>query len=109
MSYYKKGSWNSICDRCGFEFKMHQLRKDWQGLMVCREDWEPRHPQDFLRTRPEHAGVPIARPEPEDDNRLVCYMWDSSGYAGLAQAGCMIAGNNTYSASFLTTQKNEGS
>lgn len=96
MSYYKHGSWNAVCDRCGFEFKMHQLRKDWQGLMVCREDWEPRHPQDFLRTRPERGGVPISRPEPEDINRLsTCDFWSNSPMADFGTADCMTIGGNT--------------
>ena len=106
MSWYKHGSWNAICDRCGFEFKMHQLRKDWQGLMVCREDWEPRHPQDFLRTRPERGGVPIARPEPADEELHVCYLWERSAYADLASADCAQADNNTYTYAYLLGLKN---
>jgi hypothetical protein len=96
MSHYKHGSWNAVCDRCGFEFKMYQLRKDWQGLMVCREDWEPRHEQDFIRTRPERGGVPISRPEPEDINILTaCDFWSSSPMADFGTADCMTVGGNT--------------
>lgn len=108
-SWYKHGDYNAVCDVCGFEFKASKMRKNWQGLFVDDACYEPRHPLDYIRTRPEKASVPVARPEVEDINLLVCYMWDSSGYAGLAQAGCMKAGNDTYSASFLTAQKNEGS
>jgi hypothetical protein len=75
---------------------MYQLRKDWQGLMVCSEDWEPRHPQDFLRTRPERGGVPISRPEPEDINILTtCDFWSSSPMADFGTADCMTVGGNT--------------
>lgn len=108
MTWYKRGSWNAICDICGMEYKADQLRKNWKGLYVCSSDYETRQPQEFIRARHEDTSVPWSRPEPADDNVLVCYMWDRSAYANLAQAGCMIAGNNTYSASFLTTQKNEG-
>lgn len=107
-TYFKSGSYNMVCDRCGFEFKSHQLRKDWQGLMVCRKDYEPRHPLDFIRTRPEKASVPVARPEAEDIEVAVCYIWGSSGYAGLAIAGCMTAGNNTHNALFLQQQRDAG-
>ena len=62
-NYYKPGDWNAICDRCGFKFKASQLREDWQGLRVCAEDFEHRHPLDFLRAVPERITVPWIRPE----------------------------------------------
>lgn len=46
---FREGDWNAVCDRCGFEFKASELRRDWQGLMVCPEDFERRHPQEFIR------------------------------------------------------------
>lgn len=65
-TYLELGSWNTICDRCGFEFKSHQLRKEWTGLMVCKCCWESRHPQDFIRVRPERSPIPWSRPEAAD-------------------------------------------
>jgi len=62
---YKKGCWNAICDVCGFEFKSDKLKERWDGLMVCREDWETRHPQDFVRPVKESV-IPWSRPEPAD-------------------------------------------
>lgn len=63
---YKPGQWNAICDRCGFKFKSSELKKDWQGLMVCEHDYELRNPQDFLRVRPEKIAPDWARPESVD-------------------------------------------
>jgi len=34
--------------------------------MVCRKDWEPRHPQEFVRGKKEKIAVENARPEPTD-------------------------------------------
>lgn len=59
------GDSNSICDCCGFKFKSSQLRKRWDGAMVCKADYEPRHPQDFVKARPERNHVKNARPAPE--------------------------------------------
>ena len=67
---YKPKNWNALCDVCGFKFKSHDLRLRWDNMMVCRADWEPRHPQDFLRavketsnhlpwTRPDHDGPDV--------------------------------------------------
>lgn len=94
-------TWAVICDRCGFRFHSDELKKEWTGLMVCHECWEPRHPQDFVRAVPEHITPPWVRPEGEDDFLNICYIDGMSCYAGLAVAGCMIAGNQHHTAEFL--------
>ena len=96
-----KHCWKAICDRCGFEYYAHELRKEWQGLMTCKSCWEPRHPQDFVRVTEDKQSVPWSRPEPEDVFVGVCYLEEQSCYAGLASAGCAIAGNQQYTADFL--------
>lgn len=50
---YRKGDNWSTCSVCGFDYRAFEFRRRWDGLMVCRDDWEPRHPQEFLRARPE--------------------------------------------------------
>ena len=64
--YYKPGDWNCACDRCGFIYKASELKKTWDGLMVCNKDWEPRHPQEFVRGVKDPQGVPFSRPESPD-------------------------------------------
>ena len=64
---FKHGDWNAICDVCGFKKKASELRKRWDGRMVCEKDWEPRHPQDLIRSKPDDESVPWTRPEQEDD------------------------------------------
>lgn len=63
---YRKGDWLGICDRCGFKYKASQLARTWDNLYVCRECWEPRHVQDFLRGIPDDQSVPWTRPEGPD-------------------------------------------
>lgn len=60
------GEWNAICDVCGFKFKSSELRKRWDGYMVCEDDYEQRHPQDLIRVPKERQAIPWARPVPED-------------------------------------------
>lgn len=62
---YRPGKWKAICDSCGFEFFNDELRDRWDGFKVCKADWEPRHPQEFLRNVPEST-IPWSRPEPAD-------------------------------------------
>lgn len=65
-TYYKPGVWNSLCDRCGFQYKSDELRSEWTGLMVCAPCYETRHPQDLLRVPREQISVPWSRPSPPD-------------------------------------------
>lgn len=60
--YFLGGSWNARCDICDFKFKAHELRKRWDGLMVCAKDWEPRQPQDFVRGVRDQQPLPWSRP-----------------------------------------------
>ena len=66
QNYAAEGDYNVICDVCGFKFKASQLRKRWDGYMVCDKDFEQRHPQDLIKIRPEKQTVPWARPQPTD-------------------------------------------
>lgn len=66
---YVKGEVRAICDRCGFEYALSSLKREWTGLMVCPEDWDVRPPE--LRTpniRPEGVAVPNHRPDNQTDD-----------------------------------------
>ena len=69
---YKHGSWNVLCDRCGFKYKSGQLRKEWTGLMTCtgpntNKCWEPKHPQLSIRAKIDRQATAWSRPEPSTD------------------------------------------
>jgi hypothetical protein len=59
---YKKGDRLADCDVCGFTYYASQLRKRWDGVMVCAADYEERHPQDLLRIPRTERPVPWTRP-----------------------------------------------
>lgn len=42
--------WN-ICDLCGSAVRNKDSRLTWDGKVVCPDDWDYRHPQDFVRGR----------------------------------------------------------
>lgn len=65
MTYVPGDFWR-ICDVCGFKKRASQTRKRWDNLIVCDADWEPRHPQDFVRGRKDRQTVPDPRPEGAD-------------------------------------------
>ena len=72
---WKLGSWLVSCDRCGFTRTNDNVaREPWTNLMVCKDTcWEPRHPQEFIRPRPDQQKVAFTRPEPTDKFVAVTY------------------------------------
>jgi hypothetical protein len=93
QNWLKLGDYNAICDSCGRKFKASTMLKRWDGLFVCKEDWEPKHPQLSLRAVSDKQEVPIPRPEPVTDTFVkVCDIFSSQGLAGVSISGCAIAG-----------------
>lgn len=74
---YKPHDWNAICDRCGEKFHASDLKKTWDGLYVCKLDWEVRHPMDFQRGIKDDPSVPWTRPVGTDVET------DASGWAAV--------------------------
>lgn len=97
--HYKPGDWYVTCDVCGKKMRASKARHRWDGFLVCDADFENRHPQDFLRTKPDKMSVPFNRPKeiptfvdvPYIGDSLTCTPAGSSGAAGFATADCAHA------------------
>lgn len=63
---YRRGGFWRIDDRTGFRVRAERTAKEWDGTIVAREEFEARHPQDFVRGKRDNMQVPDARPEPTD-------------------------------------------
>lgn len=63
-NYYVSGEWNVTCDVCSKKIKSSQAKQRWDGFIVCPEDYEQRHPQDFVKARTDKVSVPFTRPIP---------------------------------------------
>lgn len=93
-TYFKKGSFNAICDVCGHKFKFTELTKRWDGLVVCKDDFENDHPQKYIRVRESGLAVPEIRNRPADIFvGPSCNVWTSSGLADFGTADCSVADN----------------
>ena len=71
----------AICDRCGFMYKLKELRKltiktKQVNIMVCNSCWEPDQPQLSLGMYP--VNDPQALRDPRGDSSYL-----QSGYSGL--------------------------
>ena len=82
MSYfsrYDKGEWAVLCDVCGRKFRNQDLRQRWDGLKTCKDDWETRQPQDFVRGVADYQAPVWTRPEPSDSFIPVEIIYDNDG------------------------------
>jgi hypothetical protein len=66
VDYQPDGTWG-ICQRCGFKYRLNELRLEWSGLRVCNDDWDPRpDTMNAPTVFPEGLPRPDAAPEPPD-------------------------------------------
>jgi hypothetical protein len=57
----------AIDPRTGFKVDLSSLVKDGQtGDLVWEKVADRKHPQEFVRARPERINLPFARPEPPE-------------------------------------------
>jgi len=59
---YDSGQFNLYCDVCKKKIKADEAKHRWDGLIVCPDDWEQRHPQDFVKAKIDKISVPFSRP-----------------------------------------------
>lgn len=78
--YFLLGAWNYRCDQCYEKFKSIVAVKQWDGLVVCPQCLDPRHPQDFIKAIVEKP-IPWSRPDlgpceaPTPPPEIVCGRW----------------------------------
>jgi len=81
-SKYSSGKHSiSECDRCGFRYKLKELRKltiktKQVSIKVCKNCWEPDQPQLSLGLYPVNDPQAVREPRPDVSYR-------QSGYSGL--------------------------
>lgn len=84
------------CDRCGHEYRQSRMKKEWNGLIVCKDCWESRQPQDFVRSRHEKIATPANFTRPQGAEDFTFTQCSNIGsIAGEAVAGCAIAGTSS--------------
>lgn len=92
MSKYRVGNWSVVCDVCGFTFLNTEVKKRWDGLIVCDKDFETKHPSLTPVRIKENPTPPFVRPPPEDVFIEFCTERTKQAIAGIGVAGCMVAG-----------------
>jgi hypothetical protein len=78
---YQPGNHWVNCMRCGFDYRASKVKKEWTGLIVCEECWEPRHPQDFVRGVSDDITPPSpVNPRPADKFTDVTFAADTPAH-----------------------------
>ena len=72
MSKFATGKWAyGISDRSGFRYRLKDMRKEWNGLLVGKDEWEEKHPQlEPLRVPPDPQAIKDARPDRKEPLRV---------------------------------------
>ena len=63
-NHFISGEFNLLCDVCSKKIKSGEAKHRWDGLVVCPDDFEHRHPQDYVKARTDKITVPFTRPIP---------------------------------------------
>lgn len=84
-NHYIPHDWNVVCDICSKKIKASESRLRWDGFLVCRDDYEIRHEQDFVKSKQDQITVPYTRPVPE-------YIFTTVPYRLYVEGGYVVAG-----------------
>lgn len=83
----------ALCDFCGQRYPYTVLRKQWQGFMVCPDDYEPKEPQLYPL---KYRGDAIALRDPRVDRvePLLVFL-GVPRYSGFQSIGSLFEDNRT--------------
>ena len=85
MSKYATGKWAyGISDRSGSRYRLRDMCKEWNGLLVGKDEWEIKEPQlDPLIVRPYPQPLRDPRPQQnEAESNSIQYGFNPVGYRG---------------------------
>ena len=66
MSFASNKNAYGICDISGFRYRLKDMRKTWDGLLVGPDQYDPNHPQLQPRHQPVDAEA-LRDPRPNTD------------------------------------------
>jgi len=67
-----KHAWG-ISDRSGFRYRLRDMKKEWNGMLVGPDEYEPKHPQ-IDPVRPGADAIALKDPRPDRNEPLKVYV-----------------------------------
>lgn len=73
MSRFAAGKYAyGISDRSGFRYRLKDMRMEWNGSLVGKDEYEPKHPQLDPKRRPtDPEAIKNARPDPRTEPEVI--------------------------------------
>lgn len=101
----KPGAWRAgdhliVCDRSGMIVPRSQARREWNGLLVRKESWEQRHPQEYVRGVVDKQAT-IGRPWQDPEKTSTKSLSDIVVSSGSVSGGTYTSGAVTESYPFV--------
>jgi hypothetical protein len=91
---YARGSKSrAMDDRTGFEVAYKDLRREWTGHMVHKDEWEPKHPQLEPRSAVDAEILKDPRPDADVDKTVVQIRFGVAGRGLVGNELDQAAGN----------------
>jgi hypothetical protein len=120
MSKFAAGKYAyGTSDRSGFRYRLSDMRMEWNGFFVGKDEWEPKHPQlepkrrgtdaEALRNpRPENNIISATVSFPIFNTQTLIYNLSAKG---IGKAGTVVAtgGGVVIAQTFVVTVSNPGS
>ena len=97
-----------ISDRSGFRYRLRDMRKEWTGALVGKDEWEAKQPQLFSPNVGQDPQA-LRNPRPEQDlqsQRSMQYGWNPVGFSsqeGLSPPNNLVAGGSVGNITVVTT------
>tara|TARA_R100000388_G_C7234976_1_gene157232 strand:+ start:415 stop:741 length:327 start_codon:yes stop_codon:yes gene_type:complete len=97
LSKFAKGSYAyGISDRSGFRYRLKDMRKEWNGLLVGKDEYEDKHPQlNTFKRAADAQAIRNARPEIDlTEQRSIQYGFNPVGFreiSGVTPANNLVA------------------
>jgi len=75
MARYASGKYAyGLSDRSGFRYRLREMRKEWNGLVVGPDEFEPKHPQlEAPRVGPDPQALRDPRPDSSETLKVFVY------------------------------------
>tara|TARA_E500000318_G_scaffold78545_1_gene73407 strand:+ start:502 stop:804 length:303 start_codon:yes stop_codon:yes gene_type:complete len=90
VSRYASGKYAyGISDRSGFRYRLREMRKEWNGLLVGPDEYEEKHPQ---LSAPNVGADPQALRDPRPDRNEPLTVFVYKDQIGLPEKGPRAVG-----------------
>ena len=97
MPKFASGKYSkAISDRSGMEFPYNEMVKEWNGSLVHKSEFEPKHPQIKRKhIKADAIALANARPRPKDDDKQFVLYVSSGFFAQIGDGGINSGANMT--------------